>query len=321
MSGPMSPDTFVSVLRAEGVRVAEYPGWKTRERDAATGKPFGPVHMILNHHTAGSSSLKMVAETGRPGLPAPLAHIHLAKTGVATMCSAGRANHAGFMGKNAYDSFLSESSTHPKPSSASGTVDGNDVSYGIEVENLGDMKDRYTISQYDALVRINAAIARHYGWSANSCAGHLETSVEGKIDPRGPVQGYSDRGSFSLTMNQLRSDVAQRLTHPNSWNPGGITVAITDADALKIAKALLDYDGIPASRPPHANDDYATNPYWTVRYALQAAVEAARTAASLTVPLSDAQVATIAEALGSSAGLADLIARKVADNLAARLDS
>jgi hypothetical protein len=198
MPTPLTADQFVAVLEAEGVKVAEYPGWRTRERDAATGKPFGPVHGVLIHHTAGSNSLATVAKNGRPGLPAPLAHTHLAKSGLATMCSAGRANHAGLAAKNAYNAVLNESSTHPKPSEASGTVDGNDCLYGLEIENLGNGKDPYPAVQYDAAVRWAAAICRAHGWGADSVAGHKETSIEGKIDP-------------SFDMGKFRRDVAARL--------------------------------------------------------------------------------------------------------------
>jgi hypothetical protein len=220
MATPLSPDRLIKILRAEGVKISEYPGWRTRERDDETGKAFGPVHMILNHHTVSRNSRDIVARDGVAGLPGPLAHIHLAKDGVATLCSAGRTNHAGLMAKNAYNSFLNEASTHPAPSKASGTVDGNDLSYGIETENLGDNKDPYTRAQYDAWVRINAAICREYRWSQESVGCHKETSVEGKVDPRGPVEGYGTRGRFDFTPKQFRADVGQRLAHPASWSPG-----------------------------------------------------------------------------------------------------
>ncbi|MFF5801586.1 peptidoglycan recognition protein family protein [Streptomyces albogriseolus] len=220
MAPPLTPDQWLRILRAEGVRVEEYPGWRTRERDAATGRAFGPVRMFLNHHTAGRNAKDVVAKNGVPGLPAPLAHVYLARSGVATMCSAGRANHAGPMAVNAYASFRDEKTVHPAPSRASGTVDGNDVSYGIEVENLGDGKDTYTREQYDAWVRINAAVCRHHGWTAESVGCHKETSVEGKVDPRGPVEGYGSRGRFEFTPERFRADVAERLKHPASWSPG-----------------------------------------------------------------------------------------------------
>ncbi|MFJ4785518.1 N-acetylmuramoyl-L-alanine amidase [Streptomyces sp. NPDC088794] len=224
MATPLSASAFVAALKAEGVRVAEYPGWRTRERDDETGKPFGPVHGVLIHHTAGSNSLEVIARTGRPDLPAPLAHSHLAKSGLATMCSAGRANHAGLAAVNAYNALLNESSTHPTPSKASGTVDGNDVLYGLEIENLGNGKDPYPDVQYDAAVRWAAALCRAHGWGANSVAGHKETSVEGKVDP-------------SFPMGQFRTDVAARLAHPASWNPADNeepAVALTAADVKTV---------------------------------------------------------------------------------------
>lgn len=218
MAAPMTSNQWRSALTAEGVRFVELPGWTTRGRDAATGKTFGPVHAILNHHTAGTDSLRAVAYDGVPGLPPPLAHAFLPKSGVLTLVADGRANHAGPAAKNVYDALVAEKPL-PAPSKASGTVDGNDAFYGIETENRGDGVDTYTREQYDTWVRWNAAICRFHGWSAGSVAGHLETSVEGKIDPKGPVEGYGKRGRFVFSMRQFRADVAERLAHSASWSP------------------------------------------------------------------------------------------------------
>lgn len=247
MAAPLSPDRLIAILKREGVRVAEYPGWRTRERDDETGKLFGPVHLILNHHTAGTDSLRLVAETGRPDLPPPLAHIHLAKSGLATLTSAGRANHAGLMAKNAYESFRGEFPGHPRPDKSTGTVDGNDVSYGIETENLGDGTDTYTRAQYDAWVRINAALAREYGWSQHSVALHKETSVDGKIDPRGPVEGYYTRGRFTFSGALFRADVGERLSHGASWTPGQTDPEEDEVTGAEIFNAVWKTDALPVS--------------------------------------------------------------------------
>lgn len=220
MAQPLTPAQWIAILTAEGVKVREYPGWTTAGRDDATGKTFGPVHMVLNHHTGGNGDRDVVAKNGVANLPAPLAHIWLGKDGTAWMCSAKRANHAGAMAENAYLSFLNEATVHPSPLKSSGTLDGNDVAYGIETENRGDGKDLYPRVQYDAWIRINAALCRHHGWSADSCGGHKETSVEGKIDPLGPVEGYGTRGTFAFSLSRFRSDIAERLKHPASWSPG-----------------------------------------------------------------------------------------------------
>lgn len=219
MSAPMTPADWRAALKAEGVPFTELEGWTTRGRDQATGKVFGPVHGSLNHHTAGRDSLQAIAYQGQSAaLPPPLAHAYLPKSGSLVLVADGRANHAGLAALNAFNAIKAETAI-PKPSKASGTVDGNDALYGIETENLGDDKDTYTRAQYDTWVRYNAAICRHHGWSAGSVAGHLETSVEGKVDPRGPVEGYGRRGRFQFTMTQLRADVAERLAHPASWSP------------------------------------------------------------------------------------------------------
>lgn len=240
MAEPRTPDRLIAILKKEGVKVAEYPGWRDHERDDETGKAFGPVHLVLNHHTVSRDSLRIVAETGYAGLPGPLAHIHLAKSGLATMCSAGRANHAGLMARNAYESFLNEASTHPKPDKASGTVDGNDCSYGIEAENLGDNVDVWPRAQYDALVRINAAFCREYGWKGDSCGCHKETSIEGKVDPRGPVEGYGTRGRFSFTPAQFRVDVDERLAHAADWSPPTTTTPTPKPPTVEERLASLE---------------------------------------------------------------------------------
>lgn len=260
---PLTPEKWLEILRAEGVKVAEFPGWRTNERDQATGKPFGPVFMILNHHTAGTASLNVVAK-GRSGLPGPLAHAHLNKRGLVTMVSAGRANHAGLMAVNAFSSFMDEDERHPRPDASTGTVDGNDRSYGIEVENLGDGEDTYTREQYDAWVRFDAAVARHHLWTENSAAMHSETSVEGKIDPKGPVAGYGARGRFTFSGNQFRQDVAERLRHPASWNPGQTEAPVTDAEKKNPTySAVTEADAMPGPRN-HPDVISGKNPFWTM---------------------------------------------------------
>lgn len=204
MATPLSADRLLTALRAEGVHVVEHAGWRTHARPSSVGA-WGGVNGVLIHHTAGTNSIGIVW-AGRSDLPGPLAHTHLAKDATATMLSAGRANHAGKVAKNAHDAVVREDSVHPKPSAASGTVDGNTHYYGIEIENLGNGKDPYPGVQYDAAVRWAAAICRAHGWTANSVVGHKETSVEGKVDP-------------SFDMTGFRVKVAERLAHSASWSP------------------------------------------------------------------------------------------------------
>ncbi|MEU3161415.1 N-acetylmuramoyl-L-alanine amidase [Streptomyces griseoincarnatus] len=316
MAPPLTPDQWLRILRAEGVRVEEYPGWRTRERDAATGKAFGPVRMFLNHHTAGRNAKDVVAKNGVAGLPAPLAHVYLARSGVATMCSAGRANHAGAMAVNAYVSFRDEKSSHPAPSKASGTVDGNDVSYGVETENLGDGKDVYPREQYDAWVRINAAVCRFHGWTAESVGCHKETSVEGKVDPRGPVEGYGSRGRFEFTPERFRADVAERLKHPANWSPGATAPTPPKETDMATPYDLWAYRGRGTNLDDRDAYAYLRGTNADVKtLAKQMDALADKVDALEQRPLTDEQVAKIAAAVAAHPALAQAIA----DTLATRL--
>jgi hypothetical protein len=201
MATPLSADVIVAALKAEGVKVAEHPGWRTHNRNSKG--PWGPVRGVVIHHTAGTNSLELCYD-GRSNLPGPLCHTHLAKTGVATMVGNGRANHAGTFAANAVTAMTDESATHPRPDVAE-PVDGNAIAYGLEVENKGDGADPYPAVQYETAVRWAAALCRAHGWSAESVIGHRE-GTRRKTDP-----------SFSMTA--FRTGVAERLKHPASWNP------------------------------------------------------------------------------------------------------
>jgi hypothetical protein len=231
MATPMSADALVKALKAEGVHVYEYKSWRIHNREAATGKIFGPVNGVTIHHTGGTNSLALCYD-GRSDLPGPLCHTHLAKDGTASMVGHGRANHAGMFAQNAYDAVVNESKTHPRPDVAE-PVDG---------------KDPYPAVQYDAAVRWAAAICRAHGWSENSVIGHKE-GTRRKVDP-------------SFDMNVFRADVAKRLAPVVPAPVKEPTVTISDADAQKIAKQVLTLDMLAA---PSDAPDLKTNPYWQLQ--------------------------------------------------------
>jgi hypothetical protein len=291
LAAPLTADRLVAALKAEGVRVVEHAGWRTHNRNSAG--PWGGINGVLIHHTAGSNSLGIVY-SGRSDLPGPLAHTHLAKTGVATMVGNGRANHAGKAARNAFDAIVAESSTHPRPSAASGTVDGNAHLYGIEIENLGNGKDPYPAVQYDAAVRWAAAICRAHGWGANSVAGHKETSVEGKIDP-------------SFDMNAFRAKVDERLKHPASWNP---STTIPEEDPLAglskqdIHDAVWRIDDLQA---PADAPDLKTNPTWQPQSILRD-IQAIVRANKATEAAQTAAIAKLASLIGTSVDTATVVA-------------
>lgn len=199
MPTPVSAGAMLKALKAEGVKVKEYAGWTTRERDAATGKIFGPVNGVMIHHTAGTDSLALCVK-GTADLPGPLCHAHLAKNGTLTLISNGRANHAGSGRQSVYDAVVAERTFTP---SGGDSVDGNDHFYGLEIENRGNGKDPYPSVQYDQAVRYATAICRLYGWNEKSVIGHKEWTGR-KIDP-----------SFSMSI--FRAEVKERLAHKADW--------------------------------------------------------------------------------------------------------
>ncbi|WP_309049288.1 N-acetylmuramoyl-L-alanine amidase [Streptomyces sp.] len=231
MATPLSADRFLAALRAEGVKVAERSGWRTHNRNSKGA--WGPVNGIVIHHTAGTNSLNL-CWSGTADLPGPLCHTHLAKTGVATMLSAGRANHAGTFAANAFNSMLNESSTHPRPDAAE-PVDANARTYGIEIENLGNGSDPYPAAQYDQAVRWAAALCRAHGWTAHSVIGHKE-GTRRKIDP-------------SFDMDAFRDAVAARLAHDAGWSPGTNTSSGDSAATKTGDDDMPDYVNLGVAEP------------------------------------------------------------------------
>ncbi|MFD8820859.1 N-acetylmuramoyl-L-alanine amidase [Streptomyces sp. NPDC059605] len=209
MAEPLTPDRLLRALRAEGVQVVEVGNWRTHNRNSRG--PWGPLNGSIVHHTVtqGTSATVAVVRDGYASLPGPLCHGMIAKDGRVHMVGWGRTNHAGGGDPRVLDQVVAESyGTRPTPptrGNANGT-DGNARFYGWECENLGDGKDPWPKAQYDAIVRVQAALCRAHGWSAKSVIGHLEWSND-KVDPRG------------FTMPALRADVAERLAHSASWNP------------------------------------------------------------------------------------------------------
>ncbi|MER5752357.1 N-acetylmuramoyl-L-alanine amidase [Streptomyces sp. NPDC002088] len=196
MARPLSAAKKLAALKAEGLTVHEHAGWKTHNRDSATGKTFGPVIGVLIHHTAGHGD-KELCFKGRSDLPGPLCHSWLGKTDGLWMIGHGRANHAGSVDLDVLNALRAET-TLPHDNQAN--ADGNDCLYGLEIENLGNGKDPYPAAQYRQAVLWAAALCRAHGWTEKSIAGHKEAQP-GKIDP-------------SFDMDAFRAAVKKQLAAP-----------------------------------------------------------------------------------------------------------
>ncbi|MET9431897.1 MULTISPECIES: peptidoglycan-binding protein [unclassified Streptomyces] len=203
MAAPLSPDRLLAALRAEGVRVVEHPGWRTRNRNHKGA--WGPVHGVIVHHTVSSGSAASVAlcRDGYAALPGPLCQAVIDKEGTVHLIANGRANHAGTGDGDVLRAVRAE--TAPPPPADQDT-DGNAHFYGFECVNLGDGKDPWPAAQLDAIERASAALCRAHGWSAGSVIGHKEWTRT-KTDPRG------------FEMRTMRSRIAARLGKP-AGGPG-----------------------------------------------------------------------------------------------------
>ncbi|WP_228822294.1 peptidoglycan recognition protein family protein [Nocardia farcinica] len=165
------------VLRAEGLPVNEYPGW----RDRGHGD-FGAIWGVIAHHTGSnppSNNPGHIAQHPQLGLASQL---HLSRDGVYTVCGVGIAWHAG------------DGSYPGLP-----TDDANRFTIGIEAENNGT--EGWSPRQYTAYVKGVAAILRKLGHNSSRVIGHKEWAgaSQGKWDPGG------------MDMDRFRRDVQAQI--------------------------------------------------------------------------------------------------------------
>ncbi|MDQ0992022.1 peptidoglycan-binding protein [Streptomyces sp. V3I7] len=186
MATPLTADAFTRALRGEGVHFVEHGTWKTHNRNHMG--PWGPVHGVMLHHTAGTSSLTLCRD-GTAALPGPLCTGLIAKDGTVHLVGYGRTNHAGSGSTAVLDAVVAERTPPPPGPDA---VDGNARFYGFEIENLGNGRDPYPAAQLAAAERVSAAICRAHGWSAASVIGHKEWTRR-KIDPSFSMPGMRTR--------------------------------------------------------------------------------------------------------------------------------
>ena len=251
MATPLTYDQLVAALKTEGLTVQLWPGSRDRCRCHSgshdkgigpTGRQWGPVNGVMVHITAGTATGldRYIANVllDDPSLPCKV-QMTVKPDGTVVVLSAGRCNHAGKIGSGAIAASVADSwPTGGWTDKRGSQVDGNAHYYGIENIATSQM----TAAQRDASVRICAAISRAHGWTGQGTCGHGEASSE---------RGYSDPG---LDMGAFRRDVMARVkagaagkptnlpnkpTTTKTTTQGDTTMAITDADAQKIAAAIL----------------------------------------------------------------------------------
>ncbi|WP_342800964.1 N-acetylmuramoyl-L-alanine amidase [Nocardia sp. No.11] len=198
------PVWLPDVLRAEGLEVREYPGW----RDRGHGD-FGSIWGVVVHHTGSfGATPASIADHPELGL---CSQLYLGSDGVYTVVGAGIAWHAG---QGAY------------PGLPIGNA--NSVTIGIEAANDGGgvpgrpHRSSWSDAQYTAYVRGVAAILRRLGRDASHVIAHREWA--------GAAQGKWDPGA--IDMNTFRRDVQAVI---DGGSPGGTDNEEDDVSWLESA--------------------------------------------------------------------------------------
>lgn len=197
-------------FRDAGLKVVEVAGWKNRGRPASTGH-FNPNGCSTCHHTGSTSSAQNPATalsvliSGRPGLPGPLCHWATAYDGTIYVIAAGRANHAGRVGKAG------------APGMPLG-ADGNALALGNEVMTNGTQN--LPEAQLEAIARSHAVVCKHFDSPVERVHRHADISGTGKWD------------IGQLTTRELRTYVEYALEDD----------VVSQADMEQIVKMLLNTD-------------------------------------------------------------------------------
>ena len=146
---------LLEFLQLAGVNAVGVPGWQDRR---SSDKGFEPVG-YMNHHTAGTNSLKYVTDRA-------LVQFHTAKNGVVSVVSQGRTGHPG-KGSNLVLQEVREARAQGPdayPRRLKDDAYGYRWFWGNEVENKGDGTDPYPDAQVESLMMLAAAIFVLQGW-------------------------------------------------------------------------------------------------------------------------------------------------------------
>lgn len=203
---------LADVLRAAGLDVVEYPGWRERTAKLGTKTTWG----VLCHHDAVAARPSRARITpgiiahGHADLSGPISQLLITDDCKVHVIAAGRANHAG-VGLIPGTLYTS----------------GNAHLLGIEVNNDG-VGEQWSAPLLETYLTTVAACLRHLGLGAERAIAHKEFALPRgrKIDPFGPWSPFWHRAPFPgqswAQMGRWRDLVAERideLTNPPAPAP------------------------------------------------------------------------------------------------------
>lgn len=193
--------SLLTDLLAEDLEVVPRSGWTTH---AAPGGTFSPIG-ILNHWDAvkGWPGVELYAANPRLGNQ-PSYHVVIQTDGTARLISQGYVYGAGGGDSRVYRA-MRDDKIPPAPA-VDKDMNGNPHFWAVCVNYWPD-GDRLPDAQYQALVKVNAALCRRVGWNpytkVNDHAGWTirKSDISGRHQP--PPRGWS--------LKQFREDVARAL--------------------------------------------------------------------------------------------------------------
>lgn len=186
------------VLRAAGLTVEVYPGWRLRSRSSGG---YDSLLAVQVHHTASRTTPKNDMSWMWDNAPErPIGACHLARNGVWTVGAAGATNTSGKGGP-----LKTSKGTIPLDAA-------NRHVLSVEAANDG-VGEAWPKVQQDSYVTGVNAFCRAYGigYDLGDVHGHFEWT-DRKIDPAGPSKYATGRDSWNMDL--FRSDVRNLSTPP-----------------------------------------------------------------------------------------------------------
>lgn len=198
-------------LRAAGLKVVEYDGWKTRARSSggfASGRPFG----VWWHHTASNTTPQNDAHYMCHGSDSrPIANVLIARTGEVWVLAAGATNTNGKGKQVALSRGVvpqDQANTHV---------------FGMEIANTG-VGEPYPQAQIDAAFTVSNTVNRKMGNQPSDVCTHQDYAPDRKIDPAttSALSGWQPRSvnsSGSWHCDDLRAECSRRGAPPRPTPP------------------------------------------------------------------------------------------------------
>lgn len=220
-------------LRAAGVKVVEYDGWKSRSRSSGgyeSGRPWG----VMWHHTASSTSPQNDADYMCHGSSdRPIANLMVARDGTVWVLAAGATN------TNGKGSGVVWSRGRVPDDSM------NTYAVGMEICNSG-VGEGYSQAQIDAAFAASTAVCKALGLADSDLSEHNTWAPDRKIDPataagvQGPWRPASCTSSGTWEVDDLVAEHVARCNTAPAPAPEPEDIMASGSSSLWLGGGRLD---------------------------------------------------------------------------------